>query len=198
MAVQPDDVLAVTMIHDHENSGEQINRFQFRLVSSQPVDEADMLDDIAVLMALLYGIVEGLISVRNVFREATVFNATQLTLLGSTDAGAYVGGIATGDDLPHAAAPFCYFKTNIPHVILSKYLPSGTEITTSLNGGLTAAAQASVVDFADELMQVQVLPNSTLQFGYFSSKTLAWEVPVLAVVPQTLAYQRRRKVGRGA
>lgn len=198
MAAQTGDVIVATVIHDNANSGEQMNRYQFQVSGGAPLSDGDLLDDISDIIEGLYILIEGFISIRNVLREVGVFNMTQDQLVGVTDAGAYVGGAATGDDVPQGACPFVYFKTNIPKVILSKYLPTGIVVQLTQSALLDTGALTAIALYADDLLDAFSEANGLYDYGYLSPKTANFVIPQLAVVRAVLAYQRRRKPGRGS
>lgn len=198
MPVDNLDVLDVTVIHDNSVSGEQVNKFQFRYGGPDGTADATVLDDVAEIIQVLYTFVITLISIRNVLREVKVQKANKGPLIGSTMPPTYAGGTAPDPAAPQGTAAFCYFKTNVPRVILKKYLPSPNTGQLAAGGGLSTAAKANLVQFADELLDVFEFGSRAYQFGYLSPKTLEFEVPDIAVASGILAYQRRRKVGVGA
>lgn len=192
------DVLAMTVIHDNDEAGEQINRYQFKKTAGGPVDDAELLDTIAVIVQTLYTLVLAAIHVRNVLREVGVFNVTQNRIVGTTDGGTYIGGSGIDPGLPQGVAGYVYFKTNVPKVILSKYLPSSTTNKVTGTGIWIAAQTVLYTSFATSLMLPFVFGAHEYVYGYLSPKTLAFEVPDLAVVPRAPAYMRKRKPGRGS
>lgn len=198
MTAQPGDILEVTVIHDNNVSGEQVNRYQFELDSAGPVDDADILDDIAEVIQTLYVLIYTIISVRNVFREVKVFNVTQWLLVGSTDANAYTGGGSADPSEPTGVASHVYFTTNVPKVILSKYIPNPASADLTAAGELNTAGHTALATFGAALL-VQISGGANLyRYGYLSPKTLTFVVPSIMVASTTLAYQRRRKKGRGS
>lgn len=198
MTTQDGDVVEVTFIHDNDTSGEQINRYQFRKKSGGPLDDAGLLEDISQIMEALYVALQAAISIRNVFREIGVFNVTQSLIIGTTDAGAYVGGLGNDPALPQGVAGFVYFKTNVPRVILSKYLPSAHEVRLTADGKWTSVQLAFYVAFVAALLADWDMAGQVYEYGYLSPKTLAWVVPDLGVIPPVPGYMRRRKPGRGS
>lgn len=198
MAVNAGDVLECSVIHENSVSGVQINRYQFRLEGVGSLNEALVLDDIAEIIETIYNIVSALIAIRNVLREVRVHNMTQDVLLGSTDGGTYLGGTSASDDLPQGVASFIHFTTDVPRVILSKYLPSATVGDLIPSGSLGAPQLANLVAFGVALLATLSMTNGDYVYGYFSPKTSSFVQPQVAVASAVLAYQRRRKKGRGA
>lgn len=196
--VNQNDVLQVTVEHENTRSGDQVNRYQLRYNSSAGRTAGEVLDDISGYVEALYTIVQAIISVANVLREVGVFNLTQTALMGSTDAGLYVGGADSGNEVPQGAAPYIHFKTSTPRVILSKYLPSGTIIDMDPDGTLSSGAMVALLLFGDYLIEPQDIGGHEYEYGYLSPKTLSFVVPTLAAANHILAYQRRRKEGRGS
>ena len=198
MTAQDGDIIEVAVIHDNTESGEQINNYQYQVVSGGPVADADLLDDIAFFVEVSYNIIKALIDVRNVLREVVVRNKTRLTLVGSTDANTYNGGSSVGNALPQGCAAMVYFKTGIPRVVLSKFVPSFGDNAKKLDGRLTTGAQGLMLAYATDLAGPHISSGRVYAYGYLSPKSLAFEEPTVVVVPNVFAYQRRRKPGRGS
>lgn len=198
MAAQDDDIIGMTVINENTDTGDQINRFQFKLVSGGPVDNADLLDDIANMVTQIYTIIQSMINVRNILKAVDVINITQALIVGSTDGGSYVGGTSPDPALPQGVSAYTYYKTDVPRVILSKYWPSPSENDTAANGRLTTLAADDLDDVNIKLMDDIVSLTGTYRYGFLSPKTLGFVIPTLAVATNVLAYQRRRKLGRGS
>ncbi len=198
MAPQVGDVIEMTVIHDNTITGDQINRYQYQISGTPPIDNATLLDDVAFIVEALYDLVKSIIAVRNVFREVRVVNKTQDLLVGSTDAGDYDGGISVGDDAPQGVASFVYLTTDVPRVILSKYLPSPTVDDVGANGGQLVSGLATLASYAAALLTPYVFGSTTYSYGYYSPKVDDFVIPQVATASDIFAYQRRRKKGRGA
>lgn len=198
MDTQDNDVLEFAVIHDNSVSGEQMNRYQYQISTPSPVDDAGILVDLAVLVEALYAIVQGMIAWHNSLREVRVINRTQERIIGSCMAGTYVGGTLTGDDAPQGVSAYVHLTTNVPKVILSKYLPSATVTAINADGGLWSAGMTMLAAFAGALLAPHVSGAKTYTYGYFSPKTSTFVLPQVAVAHGVFGYQRRRKKGRGA
>lgn len=198
MAAQEGDVIEVTVIHDNDTSGEQVNRFQFMVLAGAPISDADLLDDIQTIVETLYNLVIAIISLRNVLREVGVFNKTQDLLVGVTGAGTYTGGDATDPASPQGVSPYCYFKTNVPHVILSKYLPSVSQSRIGISGLWTSPTLGATTAFAVRLLASFTELGGSYQYGHWRALAEEFVFPSVAVIPLEPAYQRRRKPGRGS
>jgi len=83
-------------------------------------------------------------------------------------------------------------------VILSKYLPSSQNNRMVNDGTWTSPQITAYTAYAALLMEPWSLGDHQYEYGYLSPKTMAFEVPDLAVVPTVPAYMRKRKPGRGA
>lgn len=198
MAPNVGDVIETTVLHDNTITGDQINRYQWEITGVAPVDNAALLDDVAIIIQTIYNLVKSLIAVRNVFREVRVVNITQDLLVGSTDAGTYVGGISVGDDAPQGVASFVYFTTDVPRVILSKYLPSPSVDDVGANGGQLVSGLTTLASYVGALMNPHVFGSTSYIYGYHSPKVDDFVVPQVGTASDIFAYQRRRKKGRGA
>lgn len=198
MATQDGDVIETTVIHENTESGLQVNRYQWEVTAGAPIADADLLDDVADIINGLYQIVKAFISLRNIFREVRVTNVTQDTLLGSTLAPPYVGGIGADPSTPQGVAAYVHFTTAVPRIILSKYLPSPQQGIIAGDGGCSTAYLAANAAFAAALLLPQVATFGSYRYGYLSPKALFFVVPQVATATSVLAYQRRRKKGRGA
>jgi len=198
MAAQDTDVIETTVIHDNSITGIQVNRYQWKLSTGVPVDDATLLDDVAFIIESLYDLIKTIIAIRNVFREVRVTNVTQNLLVGSTTAGAYLGGVSTGNDAPQGVSAFVYCTTNVPRVILSKYLPSPTVSDVNTDGGVIPGEYPEMVAYAAALLVPYVFNGTSYTYGYLSPKVLSFVIPQVSTPSFVYAYQRRRKKGRGA
>jgi len=198
MTINVNDVLRVAVIHDNDPAGEVVNQYQFRFDGPATITDTAGLGDVAYIIEQLYNIVVNMINIRNVLREVGVFNVTQNRLVGVTDANTYVGGTGIGTQMPPGTAALATFKTNVPKVILRKFLPPFASAQLASSGALSGTAQTAVEAFAAALLPQQISGSNRYQYGYLSSKTLSFEVPSIAIVGATIAYQRRRKPGVGA
>ena len=198
MSVAPGEVIEAAVIHDNTTSGEQINVMQFQLDGPGPLADATVLDDISFIIEALYGAYQAFINVRNVFREITVRNKTTLALIGSVDAGVYVGGTDANPAEPQGVAPYVFFKTAVPRVVPKKFLPSISQVRVDGDGLPHASLQIAVGIFGSGLLAPWVFGASTYQYGHLSAKTLGFEIPTIAVTPDAFGYQRRRKPGSGS
>lgn len=198
MATQDGDVIETTVIHENTESGLQVNRYQWEVAAVSPIADADLLDDVADFINALYQIVKGFISIKNVFREVRVTNITQDILIGSTLAPPYVGGNGADPASPQGVSAYVYFTTAYPRIILSKYLPSNQQGVVAGTGGLSGAWLVANTAFVAALMTTQVETYGSYQYGYLSPKAMQFVVPLVGIAQSVLAYQRRRKKGRGA
>lgn len=198
MPAQDGDVIGVSVKHRNSESGDQINKFQFRISATAPVAEADVLDDIKEIIEAVYLLYEAWISIRNLFVENVVTNETQGLLYGSVDAGTYVGGLSADPAMPQGTAAYIYFKTAVPRVILSKYLPSANAASVNADGRVHSAQQTALAAWGVLLTATHVFSGRDYTYGYNSPKALGFVVPVLQVVSNVYGYQRRRKAGRGS
>lgn len=198
MGTDDGDILGVAVIHDNDVSGEVVNRYQFQVSTPGPVSDATVLDDVKEIIEILYLILEAWLSVRNVLREVTVTNETKSILIGSTDAGTYVGGIAGNPAAAQGVAAYLYYKTSIPRVILSKYVPPITAVAFNAEGRMLSGLQTTMASYGASLMTPFIIAGVTYQYGYLSPKVLSFVVPQVLVTPAIFGYQRRRKEGRGS
>jgi hypothetical protein len=198
MAVSANDVIEATVIHENDTGGEQINRYQFKYAGPGPVDEADLLDDLAEILETMYGFLVNIITVRNVLKEVKFFDVSTATLLGSSGLGAYVGGTAASPQTAHGVSPFIYFPTTVPNVVLSKYFPNASEDRTDGDGRWTAATTVQLAAVGNWLLNDRTVNGRTYHYGYLSPKTATFVRPSSFTVRSIPAYQRRRKPNRGS
>jgi len=198
MAVNDGDILEVTVIHEIAFVGDVVNRYQFEHGCVTPQSDEAVLDNVAELIETIYTIVQSIINIRNVLREVGVFNKTQNRVVGITDAGTYTGGTAADPAIQSGVAPVATFKTNVPKVILRKFLPPLSTSKVGTGGNLTTATQTTVEAYAALLLSPFGINASTFQYGHLSPKTLTFVVPEIAVVSPIQGYQRRRKQGVGS
>ncbi len=198
MTVNQFDVIEVAVVHVNDGVDQQVNVYQFQKTDATPTLDADLLIDVAQVVQAIYTLLVSLITVRNVLSDVIVRNKTQGVLIGSADGGTYVGGTAVGDAWPNGAAGMTFWKTNIPRVIMKKYWPSGVATDLSPGGNPDSVWLANMILVGILMLVPFIEANTTLQYGYLSPKTLSFELPGTAHVPQVMSYQRRRKAGTGS
>lgn len=198
MPAQNDDVMEASVQHVNTESGDQVNKFQFQMISGAPASVGEVLDDIAAILEACYLLYEVWISIRNVFKEMKLYNITQDLLYGSSDLGTYVGGTSVNPPMPQGVTPYVYFKTDVPRVILTKYLPSPNAASVTADGRVIGTQQTAITAFAAELVSTHLYGDREYVFGYYSPKVLSFVKPNLYIVPAIYGYQRRRKTGRGS
>lgn len=198
MAVHNGDIVRVDLLGKFNTVNDVINTFQFRVNSSGDVDEADVLLDLAALLAAVATVVANIANVLMVWHGIRAQNITQDTLLGEASFTEPIAGTGTSGPQAAGVAALMNFKTNKPKVILKKYFGVLDEAVVDAQGLLTSSAQVTLAQVADILADPDNGTFASYTYGVLSTKTSAFEVPSPGVVSPIPAYQRRRRQGRGS
>jgi len=198
MATVQDDVVEVVARMEFDGVEDVVNVYQFRLDSVSSVDEADVVDDMLDIMEALYTILKAMLPVIQVFRDIRVRNVTQGLLYGVHAWPTLTVGTGTGGPLPPGVGGLVSFPTNVSRVTMRKYWGGTTQDYLDGSGLLIAAGVTILTNAAAELIALHVEANGDWVYGYTSPKTLSFKEPVGALVTDIIAYQRRRKQGRGS
>lgn len=198
MTVATGNVVRVDVLGDMDVTNQVVNSYQFRLggVGSWPDDE--VLTDLITLLRALYDAAKGLFTAIVVWRRIRVQNLTTGLLVGERDFVTPVTGTATGDQGAFQSAGLISFKSNIPRVVMRKYLPVSESMQTG-DGRLIAGAQTLMNAFGDTLLSPMFgATGASYFFGYSSPKTAGFVEPLGRQISAVVATQRRRRPGVGS
>lgn len=194
------DLFEVTVVHVFNSVDEQVSVYHNHVAVAGTGDDADFAEDLIELYGSLYEIIEqdmpgevDIVELR--WRNVTDDGPTQFIPW----VGTYGGGIGTGDPLPPGATALLLLRTGIKNVQGRKYLPVFMETTQS--GGIWGSGtQGRLNAFAgvlDNQMPLAVTGMEVTWHVYSRESGLDYPVTGAQARPM-VAYQRRRRAGRGS
>lgn len=192
------DVLRVDVIGDFDGTDELINVYQVRQTNVAALSDAEVLEDLKDFFEALYTIFQAVFTILTVYRRVKVFNVTTNTLIGELAFDTVVQGTQTGDPGAPGICVVANFNTQVPRVILRKFIGPVAEANLDGNGRLSPTATNAVFNGGLTLLSDIIGTFGSYRYGYLSSKTLAFEQPTIVSVENIPGYQRRRKQGRGS
>ncbi len=197
MPTNQNDVIEVSARGEFNGIEDVVNVFQFQLTSVGDVTEAVTLTDLSVHLDNIFGNLGASQTDDFVYRDLTFRNITQDLVLGVIPWPTLtVGGSASGN-LPPGVAGVINMATNVARVVLRKFIGGLGVGILDANGTFTGSLLTILGSFASDLLATLVVGGNDWEYGFFSPKTLAFEVPVGATITDIPGYQRRRKQGRG-
>lgn len=198
LAVAPQDVLRIDVIGDFNTSNALVNSFQFKHTAGTSISDADTLTDWVALLRALYDAMKALWTALVIWRRIRIQNLTTGLLVGEQDFATPVTGTATGAQGAIQASVLLTLKTNVPRVVMRKYLPLA-QTQQGSTSTVIGSAVTLVQTFGSALLVTQTgLSGHTWKFGYKSPKTGQFEEPLSRSVSNVIATQRRRRPGVGA
>lgn len=198
MAVLQNQVLEASARMEFDGVEDQVNVYQYQLITPTPVDEADAVDDILTILEDFYTIWLAAQSILIAFRDIRIRNVSTDTILGTFGWPSLTAGTAADDALPPGNAGLINLNTDIARVSPRKYMGGLTVGSMESDSKLVAATVTKLAAMGAFLLADQIETYGTWVYGYLSPKTSAFEVPVGANITDITAYQRRRKQGRGS
>lgn len=195
------DLVEVACVHTFNGVDEMINVWHLHVAVAGSGSETDFSEDLITLFGGLYGNIEDEMSNKVDAQEIRWRNVTDdgPTIFVPWIGGGYNGGTGTADALPPGTTALILERTGTKGVQGKKYMPVFTEPTQDA-GTLTPEAYTHLQDVADLLETQQPLLETAIEVTFHVySRTLGNDFPITAgqARPQ-LAYQRRRRAGRGS
>lgn len=198
MAIAPNDVVRIDVIGDLDTTEDVVNVYQFKHTSGSSISDADFLTDWALLFRALYDAMKAMWTAVMVWRRIRAVNLTSGLLVGERDFSTPVIGTDASQMSSFQTAALITFKTNVPRVVMRKYLPIA-EDQFGGNSRLQAGTITVFETFGSALLTTQTgVSGHTYKFGYLSPKTGNFEEPLSRLVSPVLATQRRRRPGVGS
>lgn len=180
------------------------NVFHYLNSTGSTVDDATFLTDIEDELSEEYAIIEGsmpdTLTPLEIECDVVAFSGGELQTVhpvGTIAWTTWSGGTATGDGLPQGAASQINFPTGSPGVQGRKYFGPLAEAVQN-NGNLSSSAQTNLATMAVDFLLGVSGTWGTMFPVVMSQKYGAAVGLASAVVREVVAYQRRRKSGRGA
>lgn len=200
MSVTAGDIIRVACRQETNGSDDVINVFHFAVqLPPTPNTDSALLSDISTHMSQAYSQIETHLSNGLVAVDITVYSVSDDRPIGVSAWGAgYTGGTASGEGLPAADCLLVLFPTSVKRTIGRTYLSPFTEGAQAY-GLWNSTVRIAVEDFVAELRATNALPNGgEYIYGvYKRSDGLLYE-PTSSRSVAVIAYQRRRKPGRGS
>lgn len=174
-----------------------INSYQLLLTDGGPVTYEDWRDDIRDWGDALYTLVKAVCNVLMVFEGVRGEFTQGVCSSGFIPFVTPLTGELLGDPVPSGVAALISFPTGVSRVVPRKYFGVLDAGVIDTNGNLADTTFGDFNAIGAYLRDPQTINGRTWQYGYLSPKTSSFEVPFSAVLSQTPAYQRRRRVGTG-
>lgn len=169
----------------------------YHFISSDPVFDADVLDDLAQFMDDVYDTIDGVLVDNLSFVDLSITNETDGTDIGVVGWPALTVGAVGADMAPTGIAGLVTLPTAFLGTRGRKFIPgiSESNITDSV---IIGAMVAFLQDYGDLLIAPFLGATSGEPWQYVVvDKDGFARVPTEAIVANIPAYQRRRKVGVG-
>ena len=198
MAIEDGDITRVDYTGDYNSADQLAAVYQFNLLSGGPLTNEQALDDFEDIFIAIWNIVKALHDTLVIFRRLRAQAVPSGILLGDQTFAAPQAGTSVEDVSSTTVTAPVSFKTIVPRVILRKSIGPIAENQINATGHLAAGGVATLSTFAALMMADHVMTNGTWEYGYFSPKTAAWEVPVTALITDRPGTLSRRRLGRGA
>jgi len=197
MTVQVDDLLEVACRCEHEGVEDVVNVYQYQYKGTGAETDAIVLDDLADKLDGLYAGFPGIQSSTFIYRDITVRNLTQSTILGVVPWPILTAGGSSAPNLPPGVAGVINMATNVARVVLRKFLGGFVSSALDNDGTFTPALTGIMLAFGAALIPGFSVLTRVYAYGHLSAKTLNFEIPTSITATDVPGYQRRRKQGRG-
>lgn len=198
MSVSQFDVVEASARCEFAGIDDIVNVFQFQKQDIGPTSDQFVIDDIIDILEAFYTILNASVTIWQFYRDIRFTNVTQNKVLGTHSWKTLATGVVGGDALAPGVAALINYGTGIARVTPRKYIGVFTEAANDQMGVWTSAVVGGLTAAAATLMGLIVETNGDYYYGYFSPKTINFEVVNSAVITNIPAYQRRRKQGRGS
>lgn len=198
MAVEQNDVLEASARMEFNGVEDIVNVYQFQLTTTGPITDSQGVDDILLILEAIYLVLVAQQSVLTLYRDIRVVNKTQSTILGTFLWPSLTAGTAAVAAQAPGVCGLVSLATAVPRVNLRKYYGDMVTATMENDGTFASFVTTALTNISAMLLTQRVQVNGTWRYGYLSPKSLAWELPLSAIVTDIPAYQRRRKQGRGS
>lgn len=197
MTVQINDILECMARCEFQGVEDVVNVYQYQYVGPSPATDASCIAALSDAMDDLYIPLAAVQPYDYIYRDITIRNLTQDTVLGTTAWPTLTAGLHGGDNNAPGIAGLVNMATGIARVVLRKYIGGFVTAAIESNGTFTSAVTTVLSTFGVNLMSGYPIVSPIWKYGHFSPKTLNFEEPSTITVSDIPAYQRRRKQGRG-
>lgn len=197
MAVTQNDVLRVTAEMTQGADAVQ-NVYHFRSTNAPPVDDLDVLDDMADIMDEVYALLDGEMHTGVTFDQVRVQNVTQDTLLGSIGFPGITAGLNITDPMPRPVAALITYPTATPRTRGGTYYGGFTEDRNTASGSILAGTLVNLASVAALMLAENVFGAASYRMVVFNAALDTFALPVSAVIHDIWRTQRRRRQGVGS
>lgn len=173
------------------------NVHHFMLMTPDPVNDPDVLSDMAEIMNTAYSLVNNAIS--------NVVNYTQIRaqlagsnyLFGTANWPSLVSGGAAGEALPYQVTALIWWPTQFSRTQARCYLPPASEAANTGAGLIGAAEKALMLSFGAYLADPITIGVNQYQKVTFNTTTFGTAETITSRVADRFRTQRRRRIGVG-
>lgn len=200
MSVTAGDIIRVSCRHAFNATEDNVNVFHFGIAAAPtPNTDAALLADIAEHMGVAYTDLESHRNTQTSAVDITVYHVTDDRPVGVTAWGVgYTGGTGSGESMPHADCALLLIPTGVKRTQGRVYLSPFSE-SRQAAGQWDSTLIAAIAGFYNNLTDNGVHSNGTaLNFGILKASDGLLYAPATYRVQPLVAYQRRRKPGRGS
>lgn len=192
------DVLRVDVIGDVDAVQTIVNTYQFVQTSSGSTTDSELLDDIEDIVDAILVIIKAIMTATTLIRRFKVFNVTSGLLVGERTLAAAVAGTGGTSPAPYQVAHVVNFPTNVPRVIMRKYIGTVDEAQIGAGGKPGSGALAVSASFIALMIAEFSETNGTYHYGYLSPKTSSFHKATEGNASTLFGTRRSRKIGQGS
>lgn len=196
MALQG-DIIRVTPVLNDSNEGLVMNVFWCLVGAGDPADQ-ELMDTVALRLNTMYGYLDNYMPDTVDFYEIRFFNETQKkTMPTQSWPTLTVGGVDVADPMPAPCSALVFGRCQTSRRVGRKFLGPFTEADHA-DGVWLGGLDTALANFAQYwIASFQCSTNEVLRFVIANAVTLDWDIILEGVVRTVVAYQRRRRAGRG-
>jgi hypothetical protein len=203
MPVNQDDVLRIAARQKDIHGSDIVNVYHLRQTSATPVTNSIALAEIKTFFEGAYSQLNGLLNTSlapldiKVDKIQLIGGALQIIEnIGTTSWGGAYNPSGSGDSLPAGCAALVILRTAVGKVFGRKFI-NGVNEGNSDDGFLNAAIVSGLSAFAGALITPWA-GTMGFELGLLSTRTTVFQKFLGLLVADNIAYQRRRRPGKGS
>lgn len=198
MVNNQNDIIEVAARGEFNGVEDVVNVFQFQYLTAGTINDQGLADDLIEILETVYSLLDGAMTVLQLFRDLRIFNKTQDRVLGTYPWDTMTAGSDATDPTAPGVGTLVNYSTGVPRVAPRKYYGVFCIDRMDADGTWTAVHTALLASAGAALLGVLTGTLGTYRYGYLSPKTAAFESAQSVTVTDIPCYQRRRKQGRGS
>jgi len=196
MTVNSGDVVRVTAVMDHSLEGAVMNVYHAKMLGAGSTD-IGFMEKMRDLMDIGYGYIDNFMPDTLDFVEIRGFNVTQSQPMPTFAFNVLTsGGVDVADPLPSVLSCLVVGRTGVNRAIYRKFLGPFTEANQE-DAEWTSAILTAVAQMHNYIKTAVTVSGELVQVGLYSPTLATWYPIIESVVDSVIAYQRRRRKGRG-